>query len=130
LAEKQRRAPDHLKARGRNFWARTLADFDLDDGEMELLAEVCRTLDGLDALAAAVERDGVTVSGSTGQTQVHPAITEARGQRAILHRLLKALDLPTDEAAAVTAPAVSLKASRAASSRWRAHNSAKAVNGG
>lgn len=130
MAEKQRPAPNHLRARGRNFWDRTLADFDLDHGEMELLAEACRTLDGLDALAAAVERDGVTVKGSMGQTQVHPAITEARGQRAILQRLLKSLDLPNDEAGAATAPAVSMKASKAAQSRWRVHNAAKAANGG
>jgi hypothetical protein len=130
MAEKQRRAPNSLKARGRNFWDRTLNDFDLEDGEMELLAEVCRTLDGLDSLAAAIARDGATVEGSKGQTVVHPALTEARGQRSVLRQLLKALDLPEDAAEQGVRPVVSLKKSAAAQSRWRAHNTAKAVNGG
>jgi hypothetical protein len=113
-------APKGLAARGRRFWRLTTERFDLSDGELEVLTEVCRTLDNLDRLDAAISRDGVTVAGSAGQTVVHPAVTEARGQRALLHRLVAALALP-DEDGATVPTAGTLRAKRAASVRWAGH---------
>lgn len=89
--------PADLKARGSAYWRKIADDYELTDSENELLLEACRTLDNLDALAAIVAADGVTTLGSTGQLVAHPALTEARQQRVVLHRLLAALDLP-DEA--------------------------------
>lgn len=114
------RTPPGLGPRGARYWRTVLADFDLSDSELELLREVCRTLDNLDALADAVARDGATVKGSAGQSVVNPCLTEARGQRALLHRLIAAMSLPDEEGAAVPTAYVQ-RARTAASARWRAH---------
>ena len=112
--------PAGLGVRGRRFWRETASKYELSGPETELLTEVCRTLDDLDVLAAAVTAAGATVVGSQGQPVVNPALTEARGQRQALHRLLAALALPDDEDVAL--PSVQrLRASRAASARWQGH---------
>ncbi|PYF99257.1 Phage terminase, small subunit [Georgenia satyanarayanai] len=98
------KAPVGLKARGRRFWKETLEDFELTDGELNLLAEVCRTLDTLDLLAATIAKDGTTTAGSQGQIVMHPAVSEARQQRLALHRLLAALALPDDEGGTISNP--------------------------
>jgi hypothetical protein len=103
--------------RGRAFHAAILAGFDLSGAELELLAEVCRSLDEIDALNAAVLRDGVTVEGSTGQTRVHPALGEVRQHRLALARLLGLLALPDEQGVTVTA-GVSARAKAAAQARW------------
>lgn len=109
--------PAGLDQRGRRFWSSTVADFDLSGAELELLAEVCRTLDNLDQLADMIGKHGATVKGSQGQPVVNPALTEARGQRAILHRLLAALQLPDEDDQPV--PSARSVASRdAARARW------------
>lgn len=112
--------PAGLAARGAGFWRRTVKSYDLSDSEVQLLAEACRTLDQLDALAEAVARDGATVPGSMGQTTVHPALGEARGQRQVLHKLLAALALPDleDESAAPMPSPRQVSARRAAEARW------------
>src|SRR4051794_10802227 len=65
-------APDALGARGSAFWVHALDAFDLDRHEQELLVQVCRLLDRLDALRAAVEADGTVVTTARG-VRVHPA---------------------------------------------------------
>ncbi len=87
---------------------------------MELLAEACRTLDNLDALAAAIAENGTMVAGSQGQMVVNPALTEVRGQRALLHRLLAALGLKDEDGQQVPT-AQTLRASRAGQARWQGH---------
>ena len=89
--------PAGLRDRGAAYWRAIVADNMPNDSETELLLEACRTLDNLDALAEAVARDGATTLGSAGQIVVHPALTEARGQRIVLHRLMAALDIPDEE---------------------------------
>lgn len=111
------RAPSGLGPRGRKFWKSTTAAFDLSDAELEILAEACRTLDDLDRLAGMVTEHGATVTGSQGQVVVNPALTEARGQRAILHRLVAALQLPDEEGEPIPT-AHSTRGRTAAQARW------------
>ena len=96
-SDKRPRTPPGLAARGRRFWRDTVAEFDLSGAELHLLQEACRTLDDLDRLAGMVEQYGPTVTGSQGQPVCNPALTEARGQRLALHRLVSALALPDDD---------------------------------
>jgi len=110
-------SPKGLKARGKAFWASCHKVFEFTDSEEALLLEVCRTLDNLDALAASISKDGATVEGSAGQVVVNPALTEARGQRVVLHRLIAALQLPDEDGVSVPTSA-SLKTSVAANARW------------
>lgn len=97
MADQVRRPPVGLQARGRRFWKDTLEAYELTDGELSLLAEVCRTMDTLDELARIVAAEGATTTGSQGQKVVHPAVAEARQQRLALHRLLAALALPDED---------------------------------
>ena len=112
------RTPSGLRTRGRKFWKATMAAYELSDAEAEILLEACRTLDNLDDLDAAVRADGPTATGSAGQTVVHPALTEARGQRVVLHRLLASLALPDDDDE-VLQPARTTAARTAATARWK-----------
>src|SRR5580765_8398052 len=93
--------PAGLGARGVAFWSAVTARYGLSDSEVEILTEACRTLDDLDRLADGVAEHGAMVVGSMGQPVVNPALTELRGQRAVLHRLIAALQLPDDTGAVV-----------------------------
>lgn len=117
-SEPRRRAPAGLDARGRRFWTKTIEVYVLTEGEAELLAECCRTLDRLDTLAAVVAVDGPTATGSTGQVTVHPALTESRNQRLALHRLLAALALPDEDGKATVLSSQSASGKQGAPVRW------------
>ena len=107
------------RGRGRRFWKSVLTEFEASPSELELLAEACRTLD---ELRRAVERDGAIVTGSVGQPRPHPALTEARQQRAELRRLLDVLGIPAPLASAAEAEGVvsiaTRRATRAVRARW------------
>ena len=111
-------APGDLRARGRRFWRETLAVYTLTDSEMELLREACRLLDECEALREAVAADGVTVTGSTGQTRVHPALGEMRQHRLALGRLLAQLALPDPDGKPLASPE-SVRGATAARTRWK-----------
>lgn len=121
-------APEGLGARGGAFWGWAVDAFDFDRQELELLAEACRQMDELEALAAAIAEHGPMVGGSQGQPRVNPALAEARNGRAALRRMLAALDLPevpadgaTGASAAAEARAAEERSSRAraaAEARW------------
>ena len=118
-------APPDLGARGRKFWRTTMATFEMSDVETELLIEVARLLDECENLRNAVQTDGVTVAGSTGQPRVHPALGELRQHRLALGRLLAQLALPDVDDGSLSAPA-QLRARKASETRWAAHNAVKA----
>jgi len=110
-------APRGLQTRGRRFWKDVTAGYALNVDERELLTEVCRSLDGCEALAAAVKRDGLTVAGSTGQLRMHPAVGELRATRALVGRLLAQLGLPDADGGTLDSP-LRARARAAARKRW------------
>ena len=112
--------PADLGGRGRKFWTATHAHFELSGVEMELLVECCRLLDECEALRHAVDRDGTTVIGSTGQTRVNPALGELRANRLALGRLLAQLALPDADGQHLASPR-SAAARQAAEARWKGH---------
>lgn len=117
----RRRLPADLQDRGKRFWRTvTKAYEEISETEFELLVETCRTLDRIDQLEAAIDRDGLMLKGSTGQTVVNPAVAEARAQRMTLHRFLGALAIP-DEDGATLATVETLRAQQAAAVRWQGH---------
>ncbi len=109
--------PRGLAARGRAFWRDVAAVYELERPHLEVLREVCRLLDRLDALAAVVARDGEVVRGSTGQPRLHPALAEQRQTALALGRLLDVLGLD-EHVGEVPESATTRKARRAAESRW------------
>lgn len=114
------RAPPELAGAGADLWTRVLVDvpeaFELTERELEILRLACRQVDAVAELEAAVERDGTTVKGSTGQIRVHPAVGEARQAALAAGRLLGMLAIPDDEGEVLT-PAQK-RAQWAARNRW------------
>lgn len=110
------RAPTGLKkgGRGRRFWDAASA-YEFRPDEVELLAEACRMLDAADELRAVVKRDGLTSTGSKGQTVAHPLLAELRSTRSELRLVFRQLGLP-DAAGETDA---SKSARRAADARWQ-----------
>lgn len=111
-----------LGLRGQRLWDAILGAEDGLDGDQhdrELVAETCRILDVIDGLSTAVDRDGVTVSGSRGQTVVHPAVAELRQQQLAFSRLIAQLNLDEAEVGAILS-ARAASAKRAGQKRWRA----------
>lgn len=114
------RPPAGLQGRGRAFWRKVVADFDLEAAHFEVLREVCRLLDRQNALAAAVRRDGEVVVGSTGQPRLHPALAESRQTALAIGRLLNELGLDRSDAEE-NETITTHKARRAAEARWGVH---------
>jgi hypothetical protein len=77
---------------GARLWRDVTRRYELEENEMILLRQAVRTVDMLDKLAAAIDRDGPTIDG-----RMHPAVRESRQQQIVLARLLAALRLPTGD---------------------------------
>jgi hypothetical protein len=94
------RVPAGLDAAGRRLWREVLAGYVLAPPEVALLVELCRVVDRLDRLAAALAIEPLTVAGSMGQPKIHPLYAEARSQAATLAHLARALRIPVAEVVA------------------------------
>jgi hypothetical protein len=117
--QNRRRAPAGLSTRGRAFWRSSVTEYELSDGEMLILEEAARCLDRLDLLSGVISELGPMVYGSQGQQVVNPAMAEARGQQATLHRLVSALKMP-DSGGEAMPSGRSIAGSTAATARWSA----------
>lgn len=116
--------PEGLGDRGRALWDDLTTTYEFDPHESELLAETCRALDVIEALAVAVERDGVMLTGSKGQPVLNGAVAELRQQQASFARLVGQLNLLDAELGS----AISAKARAArttAQARWRERKAVK-----
>jgi hypothetical protein len=112
------RIPAGLGKAGRGLWRDLTRRYEFDhEGELTILAAACRQLDSVAALEAAITADGLTVTGSTGQVRVHPAVAEARQGRLALSRLLSDLRIPSEDAGE-TEKRTTAAARRAAAARW------------
>lgn len=88
--------PADLQRSGRKLWRSVLKGFDLDEHELTLLREACRTADLIDQLQGQLTADGIMSTSSQG-VRVHPAAVELRQQRIAFARLLSALRVPSGE---------------------------------
>lgn len=101
---------------------RARLDRELGDGlvwdhrELEILDRAAAMANVIAALDAAVQRDGLTVVGSTGQLRLHPAVAELRASRALLVKFLDMLKLPQDSG--VVRSARSERKARNVGVRW------------
>src|SRR5664279_4290639 len=89
--------PTGLGTAGKRLWRAVLEPYELDEHELLLLREACRTVDVLDRLHEEAAAAPVTVENFRGDQVAHPAMTEARQQRITLTRLLASLRLPAGE---------------------------------
>lgn len=117
--------PKVLKRRGRGLWRDLMAKYEFDEHEVPVLLESCRAVDRIDALEEAIARDGLMISGSTGQSVLHPAVAELRQQQAALARLLTQLNLDAAEGGVAMSRQVSSAAQAAANARWARSRAAR-----
>ena len=114
--------PPYIGAEGRVLWNRLVGalgeDWNLDERELALLEEAAKTADELGELGEALDRDGMTVTGSRGQPVLHPAVGEIRQMRTLLLRLLGSIELSDPIEAVQAATPEQAKKRRAASARW------------
>ncbi|MGJ6121150.1 terminase [Mycolicibacterium sp. Y3] len=103
MGKKPPAAPAAMKVAGRRLWNASVDAFDFDEHELAL-REACRTLDSLDDLQAAVDRDGVVVESPQGM-KAHPALVEVRQQRITYARLIAQLGIPAGDEDKVGKPA-------------------------
>lgn len=93
--------PTGLSASARKMWSDVMSQFDLDDHEVILLHEACRSLTLIDALDAISRREGpILKHPKTGVPTTNPAVIEARNQRVVLTRIIATLGLSEDGRAA------------------------------
>ena len=92
--------PEELGPRGRRLWAsieaREPGVIELTEPRRDIAVEACRCSDQLDALAAILEAEGLTVTGVNGDERVHPALAETNRLRPLMARLIVALRLPDE----------------------------------
>lgn len=110
---------------GRAFWRKTLTEFELEEMELTLLREACRTLDEIDLLRKSLDSDKVITKGSTGQPAVNKIFDELRKHRESLVRILAVLPIAEEEERPASSDA-SRRASHAANARWEAERARQA----
>lgn len=109
--------PEGLRASGQRLWQDVTSTYELRVDELALLGQLCHTVDDIDRMREAIDRDGLVVLGSQGQSRPNGMLAELRGSRLLLLRLAAQLGLPDEDEPAGASPA-SRKAARAANARW------------
>ena len=95
-APKPPAAPAGTGPAGRRLWRAVVEEFDVAGRYLELLRALVQVADNVHDLDALVAAEGLVVASPQGP-KAHPALVEGRAQRALLARLIGALDLPDDE---------------------------------
>lgn len=91
--------PKGLSVSGRALWRAVLDEYELDQHELLVLKEACRTADRLDRLEAESAAGPITTTNRHGDEVVHPCLVEARQCSLTMARLLAALRLPQGDEA-------------------------------
>jgi phage terminase small subunit len=111
------RPPDALRSSGRAFWRKITSVYDLSPAEVALLARACRTLDTLADIDRTLMREGLVVTGSTGQRRGHPLLGAMSELQRTLEVLIRgmALPMPDEDVGRRRSP----QQTEAAQARWR-----------
>lgn len=80
------------------MWRAVTSDYELEQHEVVLLAELCRAVDACATLQALVDAEGFTSVNRLGEVKVHPCLVELRQQRLLVGKLLALLRIPLGEA--------------------------------
>jgi P27 family predicted phage terminase small subunit len=87
--------PRDLSADGRALWRTLIDEYTFADSDLTLLHQLCSAVDRVRACQRKIARDGLTVTGSTGQPRPHPLLSvEAEFRRQTL-ACVRALRLTT-----------------------------------
>lgn len=93
--------PATLDKAGRSLWSSILSEYTIEDsGGLAMLEQICAAIDRIAECAAAIDRDGVTISTMSGVVREHPALKVELGLRSFvvrsLHRLGLDIQTPRD----------------------------------
>ncbi len=110
--------PSGLGEAGSAFFDEVAAKYILRPDEERILEAACRELDHVARLEQALVGADLVVKGSRGQLASHPLLAEVARHRTLLARLLRDLDLPSEDGVPAHRSALSEKRRRAANSRW------------
>lgn len=92
-----KKPPSTLSAEARAWWARLVADFELEDEAARLL--LMTALESFDRMRQAqrkIKREGATYRDRFNQPKPHPLLTVERDSRAAMLSALKALHLDAE----------------------------------
>jgi hypothetical protein len=85
--------PSKLGEPGLSLWSAIQTEYRVDDAAgVALLTQACRAADRAEALAAIIERDGMTIDTKIGM-KAHPCIKDELAARAFICRTLQRLGL-------------------------------------
>ena len=85
--------PRKLGKHGMTLWQTIMTEYDISDsGGLEILQQICSSLDRAEQLAAEVDRDGPTIL-VKGAPREHPALKAELANRAFICRGLARLGL-------------------------------------
>jgi len=118
VAEQGVTRPAGLHAAGKRLWDSVVGEYELDPGDLPILAALARTTDELERLTAEVAKAPLTVPGSMGQPVSHPLLSEVRAHRVLQAKLRSELALPSQDDEPVM-NARQRQAKAAAQRRWR-----------
>lgn len=125
---KKVRRPPGLGARGRRIWDAVVEEYELRTDERELLLELCREFDLVEALQAVMVKVGMLDVGSAGQARIHPVVAELRQRRLVIARLASELALPDSDDDG-DASAMSRRGRKAALQPWRPRRAGRVTGG-
>lgn len=121
------RRPAGLGARGRALWRQVHQSYLLDPVEVELLQQLCATVDRCDAIAAELKDAPLMTFGSMNQPRVNPLLGALREEEKMMDRLASSLGVSMPNHAGVSKG--SGHSRKAAQARWsRATKAAPVVS--
>ena len=88
--------PKGLRKRSREFWQHINESYVLQEHHLQLLEQVCRTLDRIAENQEAIRQEGRTYVDRYGQPKIHPCGDDERQQRNLLIRLMRELCLDNE----------------------------------
>jgi P27 family predicted phage terminase small subunit len=89
------KAPKHLRAATRRWFARVVDDYELEEHHVRLLTLACETWDRLQEARELIAKDGLTAPTRDG-VKLHPAVRVEQDGKVIFARLLRELDLDVE----------------------------------
>jgi P27 family predicted phage terminase small subunit len=132
MTERKRRLtpPKNLQTHGNSLFRRLTGEFAFNSAELELLTQLCETVDKIAELKQTLAKSGVMVEGSKGQPVLNGVLAALVAHRKLADQLVVALGLPIEGEA--VGRRRSAQAKQAVEARWRrtkSGNRIRAVRG-
>ena len=88
------KTPSHLKAEGKAFFEKIVADFDISDAAgLALLTRASECIDRMAAAREIIKKEGEICTDRYGSPKLHPAVVLEKDSRSGFLQAVKALNL-------------------------------------